>query len=183
MYGLINQALKDMVCERPDGARLWGEICRDAGVESQDFEALEAYEDRTTEALVGATARKLGSSPEEVLYNFGFHWISYTAEHGYGEMMDMFGKDLRSCLKNLNRMHGHMGAMMPKLSPPRFIVAENSADHVTLHYFSKRAGLGSMVVGLLDGLARKYGEHISIEFIRKGVRSDHDEFEVYFHAP
>jgi hypothetical protein len=37
-----------------------------------------------------------------------------------------------------------------------------------------------MVVGLLEGLARKFGEQVTIEHGPKDTRSDHDEFEVVF---
>jgi hypothetical protein len=39
-----------------------------------------------------------------------------------------------------------------------------------------------MVEGLLDGLAEKFGDTISIRHIPKGERSDHDEFEVELHV-
>jgi hypothetical protein len=37
-----------------------------------------------------------------------------------------------------------------------------------------------MVTGLLEGLAEKYSERISVLYVPKGTRSDHDEFEVSF---
>lgn len=182
MYGLINQAIKDMVLTTPDGEQKWHEICQAVRVSEADFEALQPYQDSMTSALVQATAQKLNTSSEDILYKFGYHWISFTAEQGYGEIVDLFGKDFRTCLKNLNRMHGHMGAMMPALNPPRFTLTEHSPDRVTLHYFSIREGLGPMVVGLLDGLADKYGDTISIQFVPKGSRSDHDEFDITFQS-
>lgn len=180
MYGLINQALKDMVLAKPDGEQMWREICQEARIADDDFEALRPYEDSVTSVLVRATAHRLNTTSEDILYKFGYHWILFTAEQGYGEIMDLFGKDFRTCLKNLNRMHGHMGAMMPALNPPRFTLTEQSFNHVTLHYFSTREGLGPMVVGLLDGLAEKYRDTIAVEFIPKGSRSDHDEFDITF---
>jgi hypothetical protein len=71
-----------------------------------------------------------------------------------------------------------MGAMMPKLSPPRFRVEEEKPSKLIVHYYSHRQGLSPMVVGLLEGLADKYGEKVSIRHIPRGSRSDHDEFEV-----
>ncbi len=179
MYGMINQALKELV-ESHSGARVWGEICESAGVSSEDFDSLLPYEDSLTYRLVGLTSEKLGLSASEILRMFGLHWVSFTAHQGYGEMMALFGRDLRTCLKNLNRMHGHMGAMMPDLHPPRFVVEEKNSESLTLHYYSTRHGLAPLVVGIIEGLAQKFREPITVRHIPKGECSDHDEFNVVF---
>ncbi len=179
MYGLVNQAMKDLVTSK-FGSDKWSEICQKAGHPPDDFEAMTSYPDTLTYSLVGAASQILGASASDLLRAFGDYWVTFTAHEGYGEIMDMFGKDFRSCLKNLNGMHGHMGAMMPQLLPPRFQVVETSASQLTVHYFSTRQGLAPMVIGLLEGLARKYGDTITIQHHPKDSRSDHDEFEVQF---
>jgi hypothetical protein len=179
MYGLIHQAIKDLVCTER-GEAVWQAVCTTAKVDSTEFEPLEPYDDGVSYRLVTAASEHLGLPVPEILRRFGDHWITFTADYGYGDIMKMFGSDMRSCLRNLNRMHGHMGAMMTQLKPPRFNVVENSDQHITVHYFSSREGLGPMVVGLLEGLARKFGEQVTIEHVPKDTRSDHDEFEVVF---
>jgi hypothetical protein len=171
--------MKDLVCSE-QGESSWRDILSAANLEADEFEPLQPYDDAISYRLVQATSEKLGLSVSEVLRRFGDYWITFTAEYGYGDIMKMFGQDMRSCLRNLNRMHGHMGAMMTQLKPPRFTIVENTEHHITVHYFSTREGLGPMVVGLLEGLARKFSEQVTIEHIAKGVRSDHDEFEVVF---
>ena len=177
MYGIINQAVKDLICAQ-GGQELWIRVCEDAGIGLQEFDALEPYSDDVTFALVAAASKHLGVPETEVLRQFGHHWILFTAAQGYGEIMNMFGRDFRSCLKNLNRMHGHMGAMMPHLRPPRFVVDECSDDRFVLHYYSDRVGLGKLVVGLLEGLAQKYQERICIDYIDREECSDHEQFEI-----
>jgi hypothetical protein len=179
MYGMINQAIKDLVCHQA-GEDIWLEICRETEMDPEGFEALTPYPDRLTYKLVGAAAKRLETTQEELLKRFGRHWIIYTGEQGYGEVMRLFGKDFRSCLANLNRMHGHMGAMMPQLKPPRFTVTEDSPESITVHYYSEREGLGPMVVGLLEGLAEKYDEKVRVAFSPKGGPQEHDIFKVLF---
>jgi len=181
MYGLINQALKELVQSRTSN-QVWSDICATVGISAEDFDSLLPYEDSLTYRLVGATSETLGIPAAEILRMFGRQWVEFTARHGYGEMMDLFGRDLRTCLKNLNRMHGHMGAMMPDLHPPRFIVEEREKNGVTLHYHSNREGLAPLVVGILEGLAQKFREQVVIKHIAKHERSDHDEFDVAFIA-
>ena len=179
VYGMINQAVKDLVCHQA-GEDAWLEVCREAGVDPEGFEALTPYPDSLTFKLVEIAAKKLNHAPDQLLRSFGRHWVFYTGEHGYGEVMRMFGKDFRSCLANLNRMHAHMGALMPQLRPPRFVVRESSATSMTVDYFSERQGLGPIVLGLLEGLAEKYHETIAVEFLPKKAPAGHDSFVVSF---
>jgi hypothetical protein len=179
MYGLVNEGIRELVVQLA-GTETWEEICKEAHIEPEGFEPLCPYDDTLTFKLVELVSRKLNLSTDEVLTRYGHYWITYTAESGYGDLMRLFGGDLRTCLSNLNRMHAHMGAMMPALSPPRFAVDAPSDEYIVVHYHSHRVGLAQMVKGLLQGLADKYGDTITITHTHKGERSDHDEFLVRF---
>lgn len=179
MYGLIQRGLKDMVC-RTISEDAWREICHAASYSGQDFEPLQPYPDSLTAALVDACAEQMQLSPDEVLTLFGKYWVAFTATEGYGPILNLFGHDLRTCLSNLNRMHAHMGAMMPDLRPPRFRVANTSGASMILHYYTGRTGLAPMVLGLIEGLSEKFKEPVSVRHIPIGQRSDHDEFEISF---
>ena len=180
MYGLVNQAIKDMVIER-FGDSKWAEICSIASCPSEDFQLMQSYPDTITYGLVGGASRALQVQPEALLEEFGEYWIRFTADKGYGELLNLFGSDLRACLKNLNHMHARMGAMMPELQPPRFSVEEQSPGTILLRYFSKRAGLAPMVVGLLRGLARRHGNEVSIVHHPRTEGQDHECFSVTIH--
>lgn len=179
MYGLINEGIRELVVQL-GGVEAWEAICQEADVGPEGFEPLCPYDDTVTFKLVNLASEKLNLSTDEILTRYGHYWITYTAESGYGDLLRLFGGDLRTCLSNLNRMHAHMGAMMPALSPPRFTVDTLSDDHILVHYYSNRNGLAPMVNGLLRGLAERYGDTISIVHTPKGERSDHDEFLVRF---
>lgn len=161
MYGIINQGLKDMICLE-QGVDVWRQVCESIGLSSEDFETLRSYDDSCTYQLIQAIATTLQVSQDDVLVRYGHYWVSFTAKRGYGPIMDLFGRDFRTCLKNLNRMHTHMGAMMPKLNPPRFEVHEVEERVIEVHYTSSRAGLVPMVQGLLQGLAEKFNEQVVI---------------------
>ena len=179
MYGLVNEGIRELVVQLV-GTEAWEEICKETQIEPEGFEPLCPYDDTLTSKLVQLAAKKLNLSTDEVLTRYGHYWITYTAENGYGDLMRLFGGDFRTCLSNLNRMHAHMGAMMPALSPPRFTVEALSDDHMVVHYHSHRVGLAPMVIGLLQGLADKYGDTIAITHTPRGERSDHHQFLVRF---
>lgn len=182
MYGLINEALRDLITSQA-GLDTWLEICQSAALDPEGFEPLCPYADSVTYNLVGLASEKLAIPQDEILRRFGQHWVSFTAEQGYGDLMRLFGNDFKSCLANLNRMHAHMGAMMPHLTPPKFIVEGDLGGLMKVHYFSTRRGLGPMVVGLLEGLAKKFDQNITITYSPQGTASDHDEFVISFEQP
>lgn len=176
MYGMVNQAVKDLVVSK-FGPAAWSKICGLAGVSEEDFVFMQYYPDKLTYDLVGAASKELQLPAEVILQEFGKHWVLYTAQEGYGAMMDLFGSDYKSCLKNLNNLHARMGMTMPHLTPPRFTFHEENANRYIISYFSKRPGLCPMVVGLLEGLAAKYGVSARIEIL-PAVKGEEQKFAI-----
>ncbi len=168
MYGMVNQAIKGLVVSQ-FGDQAWSKICERAQLPPEDFVFMQYYPDKVTYDLVGAASAELKLSPEVVLREFGKYWVLYTAKEGYGPIMDLFGADYKSCLKNLNNLHARMGMTMPSLTPPRFVFSEESPTMYIVSYFSKRAGLSPMVAGLLEGLATKYNVKAEVQMITDGV--------------
>lgn len=181
MYGLVSQGLRDMVCLEV-GQDTWRKICKEADISPNDFDLMEPYDDSVSDKLVTAVARELKLDPSDVLIRFGKYWISFTAHHGYGQIMDLFGKDFRTCLMNLNRMHGHMGATMPQLKPPRFTVIDQGPNVLEVRYSSTRKGLAPMVHGLLLGLADKFKERAAIRPLFREPEAEWDSFMVELEA-
>ena len=101
MYGLVNQALEDFVREG-FGDAAWNTIRDGAGVSQDMFVSMDSYPDYVTYKLVGVAAEVLGLDAAQILERFGEHWVLYTAQAGYGEMLAMFGSDLRAFLFNLD---------------------------------------------------------------------------------
>lgn len=161
MYGMVNQAVKDLVVSK-FGNEAWNKICLKMDMSNEDFVFMQYYPDKVTYDLVRAASEQLGASADVILTEFGKHWVMYTAQEGYGPMMDLFGQDFKTCLQNLNNLHARMGMSLPHLSPPRFVFIEESNDTFLLEYYSSRGGLGSMVQGLIEGLALKYKVEVQI---------------------
>jgi hypothetical protein len=157
MYGLINMAIKQLVIDHY-GSQGWVEVKTKASVKEDYFELLTVYDDAITYNLVKSASEVTGKSPSEVLQLFGKYWVTYASQAGYEPLLKLFGPNFKDCLVNLNRMHEHMGAMMPGLIPPEFEISkEISNTEFELIYKSQRPGLGPMVTGLLEALAIRYG--------------------------
>jgi len=162
MYGLVNRAIEDLV-RKQHGEATWQRIRERAGVPGRAFVAMESYPDAITYALVGAASEGLGLPAESVLEAFGEFWMTYTAEEGYGDLLGLMGSTFEQFMDNLDAMHTRIAATMPHLVPPTFH-REALADGASiLHYESEREGLAPMVIGLLRGLAQRFGVAITIE--------------------
>lgn len=174
MYGLINKAVRGLVLEIA-GPDAWSRIRHAAQVEDDDFISMEGYDDAVTYRLVDAASEELGISPEAVLEAFGKYWVDYTADKGYGEIMNTAGSTLPEFLRNLDQLHSRVKLIFPNLIPPRFTVTDAEEGHLVLHYFSERKGLAPLVVGLLKGLAERFEQSITIEQFRV---DEHEAFRI-----
>ena len=178
MYGLVNQAIEDMILSR-FGEITWAKIKQKAQVAIPVFENMHSYPDAITYDLVSAVSQELNLFPEQVLEDFGEYWVLYTAEKGYGDMLTMSGHDLPSFLQNLDTLHSIVGSMMPHLQPPSFKCTDIGSQQLTLHYYSKRRGLAPMVIGLVRGLGKRFEVHCEVKHIKSEIdNSVHEIFEV-----
>ena len=175
MYGLVNTAIEQLIT-RQFGGGVWERVANAANVSPHGFVSMEAYDDAITYDLVAAASKELDLSTDEILEAFGEYWILYTAEEGYGALMDLSGKTFEEFLRNLNTMHTRVALSYPELLPPSFRCESAENGRLELHYMSHRRGLDAMVKGLLNGLAKRFGIQISVEY----RPSDGDESESVF---
>ena len=180
MYGLVNQALEDYI-RRGYGKGCWKRIASRAGIDLDMFVSMDNYSDEITYRLVNSASEVLGLQAQQILEAFGEHWVLYTAQEGYGEMLSMFGADLRQFLGNLDNLHSHVGMAFPDLRPPSFQVEPiEGRDAVLLHYRSERQGRAPMVVGLLRGLGKRFSQAIVVRHVERRAADDHDVFQIDF---
>jgi len=178
MYGLVNQAVKDLVLTA-FGAPTWQEITERAGIRTDPFLAMSPYPDDVTYRLVAAAEEVLGTPADEILHTFGEFWIGYSAEHGYGELLALMGDDLPSFLLALDGMHDRLRLSYPELNPPSIWCSEVTPRSLVVHYASDRPGLAPFMAGLLQATARRFGERAEVELVRSRAEGhDHEEFLV-----
>lgn len=175
MYGLVNRAIEELVRER-FGDEDWEKIKQKANVDVDVFIGLEAYPDSITYNLVGAASEVLNLPAETILEEFGKYWVLYTGKTAYGSLMDSTGTTLFESIRNLDNMHSRISLTMPHLQPPSFQCTDETETSIRVHYYSDRAGLAPMVIGLLSGLAALHHTLVEVKqlsFIAQG--DDHDE--------
>lgn len=159
MYGLVNQAVREMVLTH-FGEEKWEIIRAKAGTDDV-FIAMDQYPDEVTANLVGSACAVLGAQPAAVLESFGEFWVEFTSRT-YGELFEMSGGSFVEFVKNLNDLHTRVGQMMPELKPPSFIVTDEQPGEFKLQYHSLRAGLHPMIIGLVRGLGKHFNTRVDI---------------------
>lgn len=178
MYGLVNQAIEELVTESC-GEALWEAVLREAQVDVPAFISNEPYDDIISYRLVGAAAQLLALPVDEVLIRLGRHWVLRTARENYGPLMANAGKTLLEFMRNLPNFHQRVQLMFPSLQPPRFEVREQGPRLLLLVYRSHREGLAPFVVGLMQGLGTMYGTPVTVtQTVWRSNAGDHDEFLV-----
>jgi hypothetical protein len=178
MYGLVNQAMKDLVLSR-FGPDTWSAITDRAGVAIDPFLTMRPYPDEATYKLVEATSEQVGMPAEDLLGVFGEFWVDHSAEHGYGDLLALMGDDLPSFLHAVDGMHDRLRLSFPDLSPPSIWCTDITSTSLTVHYASDRPGLDPFLVGLLRAVARRFGETAQVRLLRGRQNGhDHEEFEV-----
>lgn len=174
MYGLVNVAIKDWVIKLYDD-ETWKKVCQLSAFEDEDFVGMQPYPDGLTYTLVGNVCKVSGLDADTVLEAFGEHWILFTADQGYGDLMNLSGSDFVSFLNNLDMLHVRIGGLMPELAPPQFTTRNHTENSVELEYRSHRSGLLPMLFGLIKGLGKRFDISVTItqiEFKSDGADCD-----------
>jgi len=174
MYGMINEAIRRMVTEG-HGVAAWEALAARASCPTS-FLRMSQYPDAITYDLVAAASAGLGTPVSELLESFGSYWIDFASEH-YGELFDLWGDSFPDTVANLNALHTRIGQMLPELQPPSFSLSERDGHSFLLHYYSRRAGLEPMVIGLLQGIGRHFATAVEVAWLRDHS-PDHAVFRV-----
>ncbi|MDO9519094.1 MAG: heme NO-binding domain-containing protein [Pseudohongiella sp.] len=163
MYGLIHNSLRAMV-KTELGNDAWAEIVEAAGLSEKDFLSLKSYDDSVVLALLAATHKTTGRSVNDLLYDFGRHFIKHTAFGHYSAVMSMHGSSVWELLDSLNHMHDRIASSFPDYAPPSFQLLGGDGSY-ELIYSSTRQGLTSFVRGLIAGLADHFSVVIDIKVL------------------
>lgn len=178
MYGLVNRAIEQMICEVHGDGR-WEEIKGAAQVDTEVFIANEGYDDAVTYRLVAAASEVLALPAPQILEAFGRYWVLRTAKEGYGTLLSSVGNDVGGFLESLPELHTRVRLIYPHLQPPHFTCERISSHALVLHYRSGRAGLAPFVRGLLQGIGALFTTPVQIaQLASKDAGADHDIFRV-----
>lgn len=176
MYGIVNQAIEDLVKSNL-GEGAWHEVLQAAGVKELEFVGNKDYSDELTFKLVGGACEVFMQPPEILLRLFGRHWIMFTGREGWHEFFDVSCTDVIGFLMQLDAMHKRVINAMPGAKPPKITLRELS-DRYELDYESDREGLVLFFEGIIEGLAEYYDEPWVVNQIQTKAEDGIDRFEL-----
>ncbi|XP_037094425.1 soluble guanylate cyclase gcy-35-like isoform X2 [Pollicipes pollicipes] len=159
MYGLIHSCVKEWVLNNY-GKNKWKEILEISGADDeQTFLNFQCYPDKATLDFIVIVVAHLGISLEYFLEGVGVHFVDFTIEKGYGEMLHTLGRNFHAFLDNLDYLHCYlMTTAFPGIVMPSFACTEDQNDPNVLYvdYYSRREGLQALAIGALRGCAKNF---------------------------
>ncbi|MDQ8164272.1 MAG: heme NO-binding domain-containing protein [Gemmatimonadota bacterium] len=176
MYGMVTLGLRDYTIER-FGASVWTAAAKASGVEHADFVTTSSYPDSITTACLVAAVQASGVDAATFLEGFGAFWVLRTAEEKYPHVMRAAGGTVDQFFAALPRLHDHVRTLLPELAPPTFSVLKQGEGKFQVTYWSERDGLDPMVVGLLKGIAQRFGTTAQVTMVK--LRSSTQDFSLF----
>lgn len=168
MYGFVNQALQEFVI-RESSFETWEEILKKVNLdlgESGEFNQRRIYDDQNTFDLLRVVSEVLGLSQKYILEKFGEIFFEYCQDAGYEKMLDNLGSNLKDFFNSLDAIHEHLLFVFPGMRAPSFHAKDTpDGSGIEILYYSERAGLEYMVVGIVKAVAKKvfsFDVHIEV---------------------
>ena len=159
MKGIVFNLVEEAVRAR-HGDAAWDDLLDQAGV-SGAYTSLGQYPDDELLRLVAAAADRLHQPPEAIL-----RWIGHAAMPVLAAKCPQFFKPhttTRSLMLALNSIiHPEVRKLYPGAEVPQFDVDSSAPDRLVIGYRSGRR-LCALAEGFIEGAARQFGEHASIE--------------------
>lgn len=122
--------------------------------------------------LLAATCKVAGFTREAAFDAFGDFWVNNFVPKAFPHFFKN-KSSAKEFLIGMDEVHNTMTRNMPSAKPPRFKFEDKGPKALVMEYSSSR-GLADLMPGLIKGVARKYGERVSIK------RSAPNRFELAF---
>jgi len=172
MKGVINRGVQELVLAA-FGQEAWESIKAQARCPEPFFSVSRDYPDDMTLALVHAISMQTKLSPDEVLVEFGKHWLTQTATAVYPHFVQLAGSTAREFLLNMDSVHRHATNSIPHAHPPSFEYEELPNGKLRMRYRSQRQ-LCPALYGLILGVGIHFGETLEVretDCIRQGAEA------------
>lgn len=170
MKGTIAVCLEEMIRQN-FGQEAWNQVCEAAGLPvDHRFRLSKDVPDGDVVALIGVAARTLGVSEKDAMHAFGIHWSTTYAPKIYGHFFKR-AQDARSFLLSMDKVHDVVTKTVKDAAPPRFSYDESDPHGLVMHYSSAR-GMVALMPGLVEGVAKYYGEDVDIRVSGNSIHID-----------
>ena len=160
MKGAILKGIQALAAEKL-GVEGWERIKARAGCKEAFFVVGQDYPDQLVMDLIARASEESGLTPEEIMVEFGKHWISHTGKQSYPTMFQLVGNTAKQFLLSMDRVHGLVTRNIPGAKPPRFEYEELEDGRLRMHYRPERQ-LCPVLRGLILGVGIYFGEELEV---------------------
>lgn len=165
MYGMVNQALKQMTLDTI-GESEWSKICNNLQISSKDFDSFSQFDDSVTLGLVQKICEVSSKNPQDFLKEFGIYWIKFAQESDYQVILNAFAKSPFDLINSLNSLHERLELSFTNLNAPSFEIIQQDEISMIVNYYSLRdMPLQFFVKGLFVGIFKMFNEICEVEII------------------
>ncbi len=168
MHGIIFAELKKFAIEG-FGPDIWDALLKEAGLQGKFYLATSAYPDEDAVALVMAASRLSGKAVPELLEAFG-EFIVPDLVKTYGAMIRPDWKTLDLLEHTEEAIHKVIRRKDPNAAPPALKVVRKGDTEAEVTYSSPR-GLFPIAQGIVKGVAKHYGETVSMDVVQEGQKA------------
>ena len=160
MKGVIALALKELVVEQ-FGEDKWEQALRRAGIAQEPLILpITDLEDGLVVKVIGAVCEVLNLTPEQAADAFGDYWVNTYARKIYASFFKT-APTAKDFLLKMDEVHDIMTRKISGARPPRFEFEQPDDKTLLIRYRSHR-GLFHIMVGLVKGVGKYYGEELTL---------------------
>lgn len=165
MYGMVNQAVKEMVLGSL-GAEQWENICKHLNISTEDFSPFLQFDDSVTLGIVENVCNVTQMPAELILENFGVFWIEYARKSDYQIILNTFATSPYELINSLNALHERLELSFTDLNAPSFETIEQNDSSITVNYYSNRdLPLKFFVKGLFIGIFKMFNKNCEVTLL------------------
>jgi hypothetical protein len=160
VHGIIMTEFKKFALESV-GASVWGKIQKVAGNEGKIYLVTKAYPDEEFNSLISMTSSLTFVPVQKLLEGFGEFMVPGLVQV-YKSYIKPDWKTLDLLEMAERSMHKAARLRDPDADPPALVCQRLNKEEVMVTYSSERR-LCSLAMGIAKGIAKFYGENISLE--------------------
>ena len=161
MLGMVFTEFVDLI-EQRFGIEVLDQVIARAELDHAGaYTAVGYYPFAELQQLLASLCRQTGVAADVLLRTFGRHLFE-RLRAGHPQFFADERLDLFALLDRLDAVvHVEVRKLYPEAKLPRFTCSRIDDDHLQLDYSSER-GLADLALGLVEGAALHFGEHVDI---------------------
>lgn len=164
VHGLVNRAIQTFISD-VYGDQTWTEICRDAALGFDSFEALLIYDSALTETVLAAACRRLKRDRAPLLEDMGTYLVAQLRSGAVRRLLRFGGESFEDFLHSLDDLHDRARLALPDLDFPRLVLSQNGPLSFDLSFQWDKPGFAALALGILRAMADEYGALVLLDHV------------------